>query len=512
MNDLAEKALRGLDLTRREIVARPVAGLSVAGFLVAAVVVVTGGRIGAAPAVVPPNRWLGLLPDAGYRTTGVGLGAAMFAAILVLLGLWLLALHVARVRGFTPRQVWLVAGAWAVPFALGPPLLDTDSYGYVAHGLLARLGLSPYHHGPIEIGRSRLVLAIDPTWRGARSSDGPLAGFAEHLVVSVSGGHVTPALVLVRAVGVLSVVALGRLAVRLAGARATDALGLVVLNPAVLALVVSAGNLAGPLAALLLAAVAAAQARRWRRALVWVCLAAGLKPVALLALPPVLVLHLLGVRGRDRLRRALQDALLVAVVLAALSYLVPYGLGWLPNLRIATHDHVAVAPSSLISDVVGWIVPFASFDDLEVGGRFAAGAAALTALGYLYATVRARPLAETIGFALLAVAVFAPVVYPPFLLWGLLCLVPTATGAYRDLVLGLSAAACVMTPGGLGERGGLYATIGALVAIGAALLVREVRRQRTARAVSPVAVAAGDERQVTVADEPRSVRPARARS
>jgi hypothetical protein len=514
MNDLAEKALRGLELTRREIVARPVAALSVAGFVAAAAVVVSGGRIGAAPAVVPPNRWLGLLPPASYRTTGVGLGVVMLAAVLGLLALWVVTLHVARVRGFAPRQIWPIAGAWAVPFAVGPPLLDTDGYGYVAHGLLARLSLSPYHHGPIDLGRSRLVLAIDPTWRSARSSDGPLAGFAEHLTASVSGGHVVPALLIIRAVGVLSVVSLGRNAARLAGPRASDALGLIVLNPAVLALVVSAGNIAGPVAALLLAAVAAARGRRWRRAVVWVCVAAGLKPVALLALPPVIALHLLGARGRKRRRRAGHDALLVAVLLSALTLLVPYGLGWLANLRIATHDHVPVAPSSLISDVVGWIVPFASFDDLEVGGRFAAGAAALTAVGYLYATTRARPLGETIGFTLLAVAILAPVVYPPFLLWGLLCLVPTARGLYRDWVLALSAAACVMSPGGLGERGGLYATIGVLVALGAALLAREVRRQRAARAAAADVVRRPEPTVRPAADvaERLSGPPARARS
>ena len=73
------------DAARREIVARPVPALAATGFGFAAVIVVTGGRIGAAPAAVPLNHWLGLLPEAGYRITGVAMGVVMLAAIGALL-------------------------------------------------------------------------------------------------------------------------------------------------------------------------------------------------------------------------------------------------------------------------------------------------------------------------------------------------------------------------------------------------------------------------------------------
>ena len=70
MNDLAERALHGLDVARRFVVARPVPWLAGAGFLAGTLVMVVGARIGAARAALPLDTWLGLLPPAGYHSGG----------------------------------------------------------------------------------------------------------------------------------------------------------------------------------------------------------------------------------------------------------------------------------------------------------------------------------------------------------------------------------------------------------------------------------------------------------
>src|SRR4051812_2868141 len=100
MNDLAQLALNGADATRRAVAARPVPALSFTGLVLAAVVVVTGGRIGASPSAVPIDRWLGLLPGAEYTVEGIGLASVMFAAVAALIVLWLLTLRVSRLRRF----------------------------------------------------------------------------------------------------------------------------------------------------------------------------------------------------------------------------------------------------------------------------------------------------------------------------------------------------------------------------------------------------------------------------
>jgi alpha-1,6-mannosyltransferase len=140
--------------------------------------------------------------------------------------------------------------------------------------------------------------------------------------------------------------------------------------------------------------------------------------------------------------------------------------------------HIPFAPATGIGNLIGLIVSSASYDDLAAGGRITAAAAGLTVIGYLYVTVRTRPLERTIGFGLLAAAILAPVVYPSYLLWGTLCLAPTATGARRDWVIALSCAACVLTPAGLGDRGGQYATWIGLAVIAAVLTPRLIARHR----------------------------------
>jgi len=168
VNDLAEKALQALAVTRRSVAARPAPALATAGFIAASVTVVTGGRLGAAPAAVPFTNWFGLQPSANYRLTGTGLAVGMLVAIAALIALWLLALALVARGRLAVRAVWACAAAWSAPFAIGPPLLSTDLFSSVARGLLARDGSSPYHHPPTDLGeltallrRCRLMIAND---------------------------------------------------------------------------------------------------------------------------------------------------------------------------------------------------------------------------------------------------------------------------------------------------------------------------------------------------------------
>lgn len=468
MNDLAQKALDGLMAARRAVAGHPVPVLAVAGFAAGAGVLVTGARLGAAPAAVPIDRWMGLLPPAGYRITDVTLGAGMLAAIGALLAIWMVAVRLAP--RFSGRQLWWLAGAWALPFVVGPPLLSTDVFGYVVRGLLATRGHSPYLYEPSSLGTPRIVAAMDPAWRGAESSDGPLTLLLAHLVVSVSGDAVVPALLVFRLVGVLSVVAIGRLAADLAGPRARAALALTVLNPAVLLYVVSAGQLVGAVLALLLGSVVAARGRRWWLAIALAAIAAGIKPIALIALPIVIGYHLIDAPPRRALRLLAGDVGIALVLLAGFTAAVGPPLGWLANLDDAFRETLPFTPATLLSDAIGWVVP-AAYDDLQTGARIACAVAAVAVVGYLLATVRTRPVERTLGFALLAAAAGAPVLYPQFLLWGVVCLAPTAVGLRRDWVVALSCAACVLTPLGFGERGGRVAAGAALAAVGVGLAV-----------------------------------------
>ena len=490
MNDLAEVALRGLDTARRRVASYPLTVLSVTGFAAACAVVYFGGRVGAAPATTPLTGWFGLLTDRDVGSDRIP-AAVMFGGIVLLLLLWICALQVLRRPGYGDRHVWRLAGIWGTPFILGPPLLSADVYAYAARGLLARNGLDPYVHGPAALNGLRIVGAVDPTWRTAPSTSGPLGMLVQQLAVTVSGGSALGAVIALRVLAVVAAVAIGLLAADLAGPRRVPALALTVLNPATLLLIVSGALLEGLLVALLLGALVASSQRRWLLAVVLACAAAGVKPVAVVAVLAVIVVHSVGHRARVAWRIAVHDVLVAAAALTVCAFAVGNGLGWADNLSSLTREHTPFAPASIVANAISPVVPSASFDDLAVGGRIAAVLAGLTIIAYLLATVGMRPLDRTIGYALLTAGLCAPVLFPWYLLWGVLCLAATAFNSRMAWVAALSCAACVLRPAGLPEDAARAVTTVTLVVIALVLLPVLAVDHAHARAVTSRLSASG---------------------
>jgi hypothetical protein len=111
--------------------------------------------------------------------------------------------------------------------------------------------------------------------------------------------------------------------------------------------------------------------------------------------------------------------------------------------------------------------------------------AMICVVGYLLLTSRQRALERTVGYSLLAVALLAPVLHPWYLLWGTLCIAPTASGARRDTVLILCAAGCVLSPPGF-TTVTTDAVTGAglaLVAVAVALVALQRRARRADEAL-----------------------------
>jgi hypothetical protein len=134
----------------------------------------------------------------------------------------------------------------------------------------------------------------------------------------------------------------------------------------------------------------------------------------------------------------------------------------------------------LIADLLGRIVKAASFDDLAAGGRITALTAAGCIAAYLTWTSRQRALSRTVGYAMLAIGVLSPVVYPWYLLGGVVCLAPTARAARREWIVLISVVGCLMSPEGFSTR---VSTVLSIVTIALTLGViaqRVLARQREA--------------------------------
>src|SRR6185437_2712920 len=85
MNDLAEKALHGLDVARREVCARPMCSFAVLGLALCSVVMVFGARVSATRPARPLTTWFGLEESQGTGPSG----AIMLAALVALLLTWI---------------------------------------------------------------------------------------------------------------------------------------------------------------------------------------------------------------------------------------------------------------------------------------------------------------------------------------------------------------------------------------------------------------------------------------
>jgi hypothetical protein len=486
MNDLALQALHVASVTRTRAgaiaKARPSISLALGGFLASCLIVVAGGRIGTVKSVIPLSSWFGLMAANGIANGHYWPGTIMLTGVVLLVVLWLVAVRVNRPDRISDRHVWCIAGIWSLPLILGPPLLSNDVYTYAAQGVMLRDGINTYTHGPGILGNVRAVAAVDPSWRNVGSPYGPLATIVQHLAVSVSGGNPLGAVIVFRGLGVASVIAIGLLAANLAGPRRVQALTLTALNPLLLLQVISAAHFEGIMCALLLAALVAANQRRWVLAVILGCCAGSVKAPAFIVVLAVIAVHATGRPTAEAWRRIGRDAAVAIATIAGLTLLVPHGYGWIANLNTPGLGHTPLAPASLLGDMFSPVVKSASFDDLATGGRITALAAAGCTVLYLILTANRRALNRTTGYGLLAVGVFSPVMYPWYLLWGLVCLAPTARAARADWLVLASALMCIYDAPGFNEA--IRNTI-TLTAVGLALLIigpRTLRRYRLTQA------------------------------
>jgi hypothetical protein len=452
-----------------------------AGFAASILIVVGGGRIGQPAGTTAPSGWLGLLSNHKANAHHIVPGLLLAAGIFAMIVLWLYALQALRSHRYTQRRLWSLAAWWSAPLLIGPPLLSNDVYSYVAQGLLVEHGQDPYTSTPSALGLGPALNAVNPIWRNQPSPYGPLASTLEHLSVVIGGSPVGAILVL-RAIAVISVVAIGILAVALAPVEKRElALALTVLNPLVLLHVIAAVHFEGIMCALLLGAILAANRGQTYLALALGCAAGAVKAPGLFVVGAIVFTIWQASRSQAIRILLTRCAAVVLTCWLVLTLLIPHGWGWLRSLGTPALGSTPAAPTTLVAALLKPIVPAASGPDLNYATRVAGLTAAIAIAGYLLITANRRSLAQTTGIGLLAVSLLGPVFYPWYALWGLLCLAPTARRRQREFLIGLSALASVVNLPGLST--GVAIGFDGLVAMAllVPLLARTVRIRRPAR-------------------------------
>jgi alpha-1,6-mannosyltransferase len=453
-------------LGRHPLVLPALVGLGGSLVLLAASFVVGHAPAESGLARLPVLGALRVSPAAtGTASVAVVVGGLMLTAAWLLLGALLPRLG-SRGLGATIR----LAALWAAPLLVCAPLFSRDVYSYIAQGRILAAGLSPYQHGPAVLADWRSS-GVDPLWAHSPAPYGPLFLAIERGIGGVDTSlGIEAAVLAARLVAVVGVVLMVVCGLRIARRRRIDptrAVWFLAASPLVLLNFVVAVHNDALMMGLLVAGLLAAVDSRPVLAVLLVTGAVAVKPIALVALPIVGIVHaeMRARRVDDRapegvavdgsaggvpgLRPPTRDPRVWAVWLAsgvgAMGLLVlggealGVGLGWISAL------------SSPVS-VVSWFMPFGlaagAFGPLvdALGGPGGAVEGGIKTAGILIGfagaawcvlTTRTLSGEARLALAFACIVAMSPVVYPWYGLWVLvmLAIVGIADGAAMALAV-----------------------------------------------------------------------------
>src|SRR5712691_6974834 len=298
--------------------------------------VVCLGLTAAAAALAWPAR-SPLVPRNSGQPGGDRAWAWWFLALLVA-AFVVYVVGVALVRASAQRVVVIGVVAAAIQLApLGAPLLlSTDAWTYWDYGRLAAVhGLNPYRDDPERVHADPAFRYVGTAWRDTTSVYGPAFTLVSEPLARAAGSSADAAAWIYKTIAALAVLAAAVLAARLSS-RPPSALALVGWNPLLAVHFAGGGHNEAWLVALVLAALAAAVARRRQLAGSLWALAALVKWLPLVLLP----LRALEARANRRRVGHLGFAATAVVVGALATW--RYGFAWLdtfgPLARNANHE------------------------------------------------------------------------------------------------------------------------------------------------------------------------------
>jgi alpha-1,6-mannosyltransferase len=328
-----------------------------------------------------------------------------------------------------------------------PPLFSRDLYSYIAQGRLMDHGINPYTHG-VGAMPGWFQLGADPMWAEAPTPYGPLyiafQGFVAHVLPTAPWWSML-ALKSSAIVGLLLIAAAVTRLAEQHGLSAPAVFWLTALNPLMLLHLVAGGHNDSLMIAGMLWAFVFANNRKTFLALVAITAAAGIKPIALLALPFVA----LAILPRKTTWKAIVGSWiactsLVIGALSAIGAALGLGLGWIGALSTPGSVRTLLSPATAFGQVIGFIGNGFNLDITDGAISFSRALFMATALVFL-ALIALRPEGQAplrqAGLAFTAVVALSPVMQPWYLLWALplvVCSGLARSWHLRTIVLGTS--------------------------------------------------------------------------
>jgi hypothetical protein len=269
-----------------------------------------------------PMTWL----TGAFGHAGINLG---LAALIVVMSMMFVcyALVVRSADQLSARGVLIGVAGLLTLVLLGPPLLSTDVFSYIAYGRIGALyGANPYLHGPSAIALDPASQLVGTHWVSTPTAYGPLFTAVSYLLAPLAIAANVLAYKAIAAISSLVVVWVVWQAAVLRGLNPVRSAALVGLNPVIVVYGVGGGHNDLLMVAILTTGVYVLLRRNDRASGALIVAAMAVKLTAALVLPFALAQS---ASRRDSSRSLLGVVMGVglAAALAAASSLVVFGTG-----------------------------------------------------------------------------------------------------------------------------------------------------------------------------------------
>ncbi|PPF70002.1 hypothetical protein C5E16_03565 [Clavibacter michiganensis] len=402
--------------------------------------------------------------------TGIGSVAVVVGGVMLTAGWLLLGALLPRLGAAGLRATLRLAVLWSVPLLPSAPLFSRDVYSYIAQGRVLGAGLSPYEHGPAVLDDWRST-GVDPLWSHNPAPYGPLFLAVERVIGGIDEAlGVEVAVLAARGVAVLGVVLMVACGLRIARRRRIDPVRTVwflAASPLVAFNFVMAAHNDALMLGLLVAGLLAAIDSRPVLGVLLVTGAVAVKPIALLALPIIAIVHaemrarrvddrapagvavdgsvgaVPGLRPPTRDPRVwaawIASAVATMGLLALAGELLGVGLGWISALSSPVSVVSWFMPFGIAAGAVGPLVEALGGPGGAVEGGIKTAGILLGFAGAAWCILTTRTLSgeARLALAFACVVAMSPVVYPWYGLWVLviLAVVGIADGAAMSLAV-----------------------------------------------------------------------------
>ncbi len=404
--------------------------------------------------------WLGIASPQSVPSNHFRLLAEVAVVVGLVLGCiaWLALLQKVRKNpGIPVRAFWYIAAAWVVPLAIAGPLFSKDIYSYAALGEMVSHHISPYNYGPNVLGGTPYLTTVDPFWGNAKTPYGPFFLGISWLITTLTLHHAFATMIGLRVLALVSGIVIAIYIPRLAGLFGFDkgvAFTLAVLSPVTIYHLISAGHNDVLMLALLLAGLYYAKLSRPILGIVLVTLAALVKVPAEIG-----VLYIgwtwLGDQKsfKDRIRPVVSGFVISAIVMELVAKITGLGWGWILALSTPGQVRSPAVPTTALASGINSITGLLGFPihmSLLLSITRVLGFA-ISGIGCLYFLFRYKHFGalKAIAYSFLVVTLFAPVIQPWYIAWGLIILAAVPSPRIIWGIVYVSFAAMILgLPGG----------------------------------------------------------------